>query len=234
MSTRNESKSYLTVAASVVAFGLFFAATGTSDAGVFTSVTQNDWGAEISGIGYTHAVNFGGSAISVNGVSFETSTGIFTDGNTTYSDGPAADGVNNIVNDAGLADNFKHDGDTVAALHFDPASLIADNLYELKMFFVDWDGNPRETTITDDFTADSIVFNLTDAGSQNGTVVTYNYTAQANGALDLSFVFTVTNDAGHFYALTNQDVTPIPEPSAFVLAALGLLSLGMTRRRRRR
>ena len=177
MFTRNRTTIALTLAA--VAMVTLLLTTTSANAG-FIATVQSDWGAEIGGSGYTHAVNFSNlnnsapNIVNVNGVVFENSTGSFSGGNTTYSNLIGNNDTNNITNSNGLNLRFKHDGDTTASVTLDAGSLTAGNPYELKVFFVGWDSNPRETTITDDLTNDSITFDLDGAGNDEGLVVTYN------------------------------------------------------------
>lgn len=86
--------------------------------------------------------------------------------------------------------------------------------------------------------ASSSVINMTITGSNFGggsvsstfTGLSTATTASLNWTDVISVVFTATDDAG----LDNIKVSPIPEPSTFILTALGLSSMGVYGRRRRR
>ncbi|NQT37848.1 MAG: hypothetical protein HQ581_10185, partial [Planctomycetes bacterium] len=170
-------------------------------------VTQpaNDWSAEIEAGTYSHALNFGTTATSVNGVPF-TAAGIgdFASGggNNTYTNAwTGADG-NNITGDNGLADQFLHDGGSQANINL--TGLVPGQQYRMKLFFVGWDGTDRTTLINDlDAFGEEASFNPTVPGVDNGTVVSYVYTAQPDGQLNLSLSF-ANNNSPHTYSLTNQ------------------------------
>ena len=65
-------------------------------------------------------------------------------------------------------------------------------------------------------------------------------TTTAEGIIILNFPYTVTGtdkvsgDFSYTYANSEVTITPVPEPSTFALAALGLSSLGMIGWRRKR
>ncbi len=172
-------------------------------------VTQpaNDWSAEIEAGTYSHALNFGSGAVatSVNGVPFTAAgTGAFPSGggNNDYTNAWGGVDGNNITGDNGLADKFLHDGGSQANINL--TGLIPGQQYRAKLFFVGWDGTDR-TTLLDDLDAlgEETSFNPTVPGVDNGTVVSYVYTAQPDGQLNLSLSFP-SNASPHTYALTNQ------------------------------
>jgi len=208
----------------------------------FIATQTNDWAAEIPAGTYTHALNFGGSGVSdtaVNGVPFlATGTGAFPggNGNITYPQawGPGPHS-NNITGDNGLADQFIHSNGSQANL--DLTGLTAGEQYLLKLFSVGWNNTDRTTFINDlDVVGEEINFypDNPGPGAGNGTVVSYLYTAQPDGELNISLSFG-GNQSPHLYALTNQLIpTVIPEPSTFLIWAIGLLGIIGWRRRRTR
>ena len=72
----------------------------------------------------------------------------------------------------------------------------------------------------------------------NGQILVSDYTTDSIYRVDpVSGVQSLVSSGGFLadpYDIEISHVTVVPEPSTFILAALGLLSLGMTRRRRRR
>jgi len=196
----------------------------------FIATATNDWGAEIQPGNYTHAVNFG-LATSVNGVAFQgAGLGAFTDGNTTYNNGPwGGIDANNIAGDSGLADKFIYSGGSSANINL--TNLVSGQLYLFKFFSVGWNNTNRTTRIDDvDVAGEELTFDpdLNGPGADNGTVVSYLYTAQPDGQLNIALSFG-GNQSPHCYALTNET---IPEPTTLSLLALG--GLGLLRRRSKR
>ena len=201
----------------------------------FTVQPANDWVAEIPAGTYTHAVNFGGDGVStttINGVPFvATGAGAFPDGNITYPQSWTGTDSNNVT-DCLLDDQFIHSNQSSANLNL--TDLTDGQQYLLKLFFVGWGGGPRPTTIEDLDTGEQFNFDPQANGENNGTILSYLYTAQSDGELNLRLSFG-GNNSPHMYALTNQEVTSvIPEPITMLALGLGLTGLGGYMKKRKR
>ena len=232
MMTRNINTTFaafLTVAAALLA----------SEASAQFSATQtNDWSPEIPSGTYTHAVNFTQvtGPIVVNGVSFEqaTNTSGFTNGDSPdWSNVFGSEDPNNVTGDNGLANRFIHDGGTTAS--FNLTGLTPGEDYLFKLFSVAFGGD-RTTTFDDlDVSGEEFVFDVETAGNNNGNVISYLYTAQPDGELNLALSF-ATNSPPHTNAISNEFIaspSAVPEPSALLLAGLALLGLASFTWRRR-
>ena len=60
-------------------------------------------------------------------------------------------------------------------------------------------------------------------GANNGQLLTYQYTANADGVFSIST--TPINNPWHFYAFSNQKVVPLPEPVFIGFIILGVIIL---------
>ena len=60
-------------------------------------------------------------------------------------------------------------------------------------------------------------------GANNGQLLTYRYTADADGVFSIST--TPINNPWHFYAFSNKKIIPIPEPAFIGFILLGVITL---------
>ena len=164
-----------------------------------------------------------------------------TDGNVTGISATAtySGAAQNWAPNDGVLNDGYHDNNT-NSLALTISGLTTNTTYELVVF--DSTSHPTETQTVGG--APSTAFPLEVPSSPNyddanvlGGNNTYEYWNVSTGAgTTLSWLGSGTS----FDTLTGFQIrelaaaTAIPEPSTFILAAVGLLSLGMTRRRRRR
>jgi hypothetical protein len=210
-----------------------------------------------TGITYTHAIS-GGTAVTVNGVSFEALTPDSTPANFSWDTG----GLNKNM----VVDNFGDwaDGGTVtgpetiallkdftyssdganqpASQTFTLSGLTVGEVYDLRVYIRPWDtegsGRLIDFTLTNGTEVDTTSGPEDRPGTVLGTgdelsayYLSYVYTAQQDNIVLNAAVGSDEANSGsfHMYGLTNQVV---PEPTSALLLCLGALLLGLVRRRR--
>lgn len=191
--------------------------TGDADSGISSSKT------------YTHAINFNGANVTINGVTF---TGGSTTGanyalTTTAGTSNGFNGhTNNVAGNAnGLFTDFFYNGtETLTLTGLTPGTTYTTTFYNNGF------GNPggRFATISDSV-GNSIVFDENWTGEGNGNLLQDTYTADATGSVAFTFLPTSPGDTYHMYAFSNE--VAAPEPGS--IALLGVAAAGLLRRRRR-
>ncbi len=195
---------------------------------------------------YTHAVNLA-SAIpttTVNGVDFIGSgTALPQAGaNWTYNNASAGLGayaisiVGETPNVTGSGSNLVTDclidagGFTSGALTL--SGLTAGENYTFNLYGIGLAYNAPNGRSNYFSTSDGSEITMIDQsefGTDNGQVITYNYTAPSNGVFSIAVAPALTNSCGVYcwYAFSNYRV--VPEPA--IIALIGLLGLAYLRRK---
>ena len=159
-------------------------------------------------------------------------------------------GIINLLNDFTYNNNGAGPGGVQT---YTLESLTPGQQYDTRLYVRVWDteGSGRPIDISFDDGGDGIDIdafpsnplqmdrpNLEGYASVHSAYfLSYDFVAQST---ELDIIAAVPAGAAgnsgsfHLYGLTNQEASVIPEPSTFVLAALGLLGLGWYGRRRRR
>jgi hypothetical protein len=153
---------------------------------------------------YTVAVNFGGTATTVNGVAFQASalTGLnfSIGGDVAYSNRTP-----NITGDSlALASNFVFGGTprTVTLTNLTPGAT-----YETSLFAFGWDAAPTSRSQTFASGSDSLVLDQNFYGQNQGVRITYSFVADSSGSKVLS-ITPVSSGNFHMSALANRRVAP--------------------------
>ena len=201
--------------------------------------TVNNWtGDADSGINagrvYTHALNWNGSNVNVNGVDFTGTAGANPSGaNYSWTGLPnviGGDDANNITgNSAELARRFNFGTDnTTESLTL--TGLTPGQLYEANFFGVMWDVAQPANRMSH-WTADgqTVTFNESENGVDNGIRLSYIY--EATGATMQFDILDIVDATWHQYAFTNNEFVAVPEPSTALMLGIGIVGL-CTRRRR--
>lgn len=205
---------------------------------------------------YTHAIS-GGSAATVNGVSFSTFTSTVTPANFAWVSPTKAEIASNLgdwvpatggVTGTGLISllsGFTYAPSGAAggsSQTFTASGLTIGATYEARLYIRVWDteasGRPIEFTMAHGAEVDAFAGPEDRPGAVLGTgndhqafFVNYRYTAQAGDLIITTAVpagAAVDSGSYHLYAFSNQVV---PEPSAALCVALAGL-VGIARRRR--
>jgi hypothetical protein len=153
---------------------------------------------------YTVAVNFGGTATTVNGVAFQASA--LTGLNFSIGGGVAySSGTPNITGDSlALASNFIYDGNprTVTLTNLTPGAT-----YETSLFAYGHDAAPTSRSQTFASGSDSLVLDQNIYGQNQGIRITYTFVADSSGSKELT-ITPVAGDSFHMSALANRRVSP--------------------------
>jgi len=204
---------------------------------------------------YTHTVS-GGSAQTVNGVSFDLLNSTTTPANFSWSSNtggenqvtgllaswvPATGGVTGTETIALLTD-FAFAGGPGQVSTFTLSGLTIGQLYDTRLYIRRWgSGAAPVRTIDLDFNNGAGIDSITIdedvptfhgyANDDNAYYLNYRFTAQAT-SLSIDAAEANAIDGGfHLYALTNQTaVAPTPEPSTLGLIAMGAGLLAARRR----
>ncbi|MCA9186539.1 MAG: hypothetical protein KDA99_13005, partial [Planctomycetales bacterium] len=198
---------------------------------------------------YTHAIS-GGTAVSVNGVSFEALTDAVTPANFDWNTNTFSKNLvtNNFGDWAGggtvtgpetiaLLKDFTYSGNGAnqpASQTFTLTGLTPGQQYDFRFYIRPWDdagsGRPIDFTFTNGSEVDTVAGPEDRPGTVLGTgdemsafYLSYKYTAQLDNLVIDAAVGSAENNSGsfHMYGLSNQVV---PEPSCFALLAMAACS----------
>lgn len=187
---------------------LLWSATAAATAGTFTVLPwQNDLTSGISELWtYTHAYNFQGNPVAVNGVNFTGSSGANPSaGNFSTSGFASVYGPNDANNITGnsyeLARRFIYNGDpqTVTLTGLTPGESYSTTLYS-----VGWEASGRTAIISAG--GDNIFVDQDNYGDNNGIRVRYDFVADGGGSQTLS-IDPQTTGTWHVYGFSNRTQT---------------------------
>jgi hypothetical protein len=151
------------------------------------------------------AVNFGGTATTVNGVAFQASA--LTGLNFSIGGGVAnfTGGTPSITGDSlALASSFIYQGNprTVTLTNLTPGAT-----YETSLFAYGYDAAPTSRSQTFASGSDSLVLDQNFYGQNQGVRITYTFVADSSGSKELT-ITPVSSDPFHMSALANRRVAP--------------------------
>ncbi len=195
--------------------------TGDADSGIFYTNT------------YTHTVNLADTAdVVINSQTF-TGAGIAAMSGSSWelrtADGNALNsftGANPNVTPASknILTNFLYPASGNNAASLTLTGLINGQEYILTLYSMGFEGagGRRSYIATSDGTFITEV-DQDEFGANNGQLLTYRYTANADGVFSIST--TPINNPWHFYAFSNKKVIPIPEPVFIGFIFLSVITL---------